>query len=213
MHNQSHALLLTGVAICAALLLISGCIGTGQSPPSRFYLLSSIEPDNPSSAAGSEKDEISIGLGPLRFPLYLKRKQIVTRTGPNEIQLSEFDRWAEPLETNFAAVLRENLSILLNTAKILSPPWPKEAGLEFEVVADVSRFDAEPGRQAVLTVRWAVIRFRDEQLLLVKKSTYAKPLRSGGFKEMVQAQSLIVADFSREIAAAVQNLYRLEHGQ
>ena len=196
-----------------ALLIAAGCVGTGQSPPSRFYMLSSIEAGNASAETTTDFGDAGIGLGPLRFPAYVNRQQIVTRISPHEVRLAEFDRWAEPLENNFINVLKENLSILLGTAKILEPPWPKETGLEFQVVAAVSRFDAEPGKQAVLQVRWAVVRVKDERMLMLEKSAYRVPLRTGEYEEIVQAQSQTVAKFSRDIAAAVQELYRREHGQ
>ncbi len=203
-------LLVTGFA---AALLAAGCVGTGQSPPSRFYMLSSIEPLPADSETASEFGEAGIGLGPFRFPAYVQRQRIVTRISPNEVRLAEFERWAEPLENNFINVLKENLSILLNTATILEPPWPRDASLEFQVVASISRFDAEPDKQAVLRVRWGVIRVKDDRVLRVEKSAYSVPLSTGGYEEMVQAQSRTVAEFSRQIAAAVQELYRLEHGQ
>ena len=213
MRGKSIAIVAMGVASLAVVVLHSGCVGTGQSPPSRFYLLSSIDSANDSFENPSSFDDAGIGLGPLRFPAYLKRPQIVTRISPNEIRLAEFDRWAEPLENNFTNVLKENLSILLNTAVILEPPWPKNANLEYQVVAGISRFDAKPGKQVVLLVRWAVIRVRDEQILKVEKSTYTAPLGSRGYDEIVRVQSQIVAEFSRDIAAAVQQLHLREHGQ
>ncbi len=213
MRGKIVALLVMFVAGVTAVVLTTGCVGTGQSPPTRFYMLTSLDPVDaaPEPSAGIEGQGIL--LGPIRFPVYLARQQIVTRTSPNEIRLAEFDRWAEPLETNFLNVLRENLSILLNTAFILEPPVPKNTGLEFQVVAGVSRFDAEPGRQVVLMVRWGILRVEDNQVLLTEKSTYTEPLNAGGFEEIAGIQSRLVADFSRDVAAAIQDLYRREHGQ
>ena len=201
---------LTGVT---AVMLTIGCVGTGQSPPSRFYMLTSIDPADASPDFSSDMAGEGILLGPIRFPVYLKRQQIVTRTSPNEIQLAEFDRWAEPLDTNFYSVLRENLAILLNTAFIVEPPVPKDIGIEFQIIAGVSRFDAEPGKQVIMSVRWGILRVEDNQVLMTRNSNYTAPLNSGGFDEIARTQSLIVADFSRDVAAAIQERYRLEHGQ
>ena len=208
--NQRFLLLVAGVT---ALLLAVGCVGTGQSPPSRFYMLSSIEATDAPASNPSDSNELGILLGPIRIPAYLNRQQIVTRTSPNKVQLAEFDRWAEPLKNNFITVIKENLSILLNTAIIVEPPVPKNTNLEFQVVAGVSRFDAEPGGQVMLMVRWGIVRIKDEQVLKVQKSTYTKAIDTDGIEEIVKAQSLLVADFSRDVAAAVKELYRIEHGQ
>jgi uncharacterized lipoprotein YmbA len=206
-----HLLLL--VTSFAMMLLAVGCVGTGQSPPSRFYMLTSLEPTDAAPKNPAVIDGEGILLGPIRFPIYLNRQQIVIRTSPNEIRLAEFDRWAEPLETNFRNVVKENLAILLNTAYIVEPPVPKNTDIEFQVVAGVSRFDAEPGEQVVLMVRWGIVRFADDQVLATENATYTAPLNAGGFEEIVKAQSRLVADFSRDVAATVQDLYRREHGQ
>ena len=213
MRGKIVVLLVMLTTSVSAVLLIAGCVGTGQSPSSRFYMLTSLDPADITPDPSADMEGEGLLLGPIRFPVYLNRQQIVIRNSPTEIQLAEFDRWAEPLENNFSNVLRENLSILLNTAVILEPPWPKSTNLEYQVLAGISRFDAEPGKQALLTVRWAVVRAKDNQLLMVEKSTYTAPLRSNRYDEIVRAQSLIVADFSRDIAAALQQLHRREHGQ
>ncbi|KPJ78584.1 MAG: hypothetical protein AMJ54_02910 [Deltaproteobacteria bacterium SG8_13] len=204
------AMLVTSITVA---LVITGCVGTGQSPPSRFYMLTSLDPVDTASEPSAGIEGEGILLGPIRFPVYLNRQQIVIRTSPNEIQLSEFDRWAEPLETNFLNVLRENLAKLLNTAFIVEPPVPKNTGIAFQIIAGVSRFDAEPGKQAVLMVRWGIMRVEDNQVLLTKNSTYTAPLNATGFEEIAKTQSRIAADFSRDVAAAITDLYRREHGQ
>ena len=212
--RRIRVVLLASWMTCLAVMpLTGGCVGTGQSPPSRFYLLNAIDQTNASDDSALALGEVGIGLGPLRFPAYLKRQQIVTRTSPNKLQLAEFDRWAEPLENNFTNVLMENFSLLLNTPKVLEPPWPKNADIEFQVLVGVSRFDAEPDKQAVLIVRWAIVRAKDSRALMIKKSTYSAPLRSGGFEEIVKAMSQTVTEFSREIATAIKDLYRREHRQ
>src|SRR5262249_14257463 len=38
----------------------------------------------------------TIGLGPIKLPEHLDRDEMVTRMGPNRLELSDKDRWAEP---------------------------------------------------------------------------------------------------------------------
>jgi hypothetical protein len=47
----------------------------------------------------------------------------VTGDTHNELQSDTFSQWAEPLETNFARVLAENLSVLLTTERVAVYPW------------------------------------------------------------------------------------------
>ena len=54
-------------------------IGCSNSGPSRFYLLSAL-----SAAGGAREDPgVSVGIGPIAFPQYLDRPQIVTRGNGN----------------------------------------------------------------------------------------------------------------------------------
>ena len=46
------------------------------------------------------------------------------RVAQNRFDLSENDRWAEPLDENLTRVLAKNLSVLLRTDRIVVYPWP-----------------------------------------------------------------------------------------
>ena len=59
--------------------------------------------------------QISLGVGPVRLPGYLDRREIVTRVAQSRFDVSENDRWAEPLDENFTHVLAQNLSVLLGS--------------------------------------------------------------------------------------------------
>src|SRR5512145_1644163 len=101
-----YPIMLALVAVTlGAPLLLGGC----ASQPSRFYLLSAMPDNITASPAMSNQQAPTIGVGPITLPRYVDRPQIVTRTGPYEIKLAEFDRWAEGLDANFSRVLAENL--------------------------------------------------------------------------------------------------------
>jgi uncharacterized lipoprotein YmbA len=200
----------TVVSIGLLLTLVAGCVG--PSPRSKYYLLSALPNQETSQATTTASDGLSVGIGPVSFPDYLDRPQIVIRTGPNEISFSEFDRWAEPLKNNFMRVLKENLVDRLKTDSIFVYPWPPGAVFEFQVSAEVTRFDAHPGDSAELDVQWMILRNHDGEVILSRKSSYSVDLGGSGYKTIVAAQSRAVADFSREVTAAVTDVYRREHG-
>jgi uncharacterized protein len=206
-----RSILKTVVSIGVALTLAAGCIG--PSPRSKYYLLSAM----PDQAAGDTlttvADGLSVGLGPVSFPDYLDRQQIVLRTGPNEMSFSEFDRWAEPLKNNFVRVFRENLAELLGTDRIFVYPWPSDAVFELQVSAEVIRFDTRPGDGATLDVQWMIIRNHDREVVGSRKSSFHADLKGTNYNTIVAAQSLALAAFSREVAAAVTDVFRREHGQ
>jgi uncharacterized lipoprotein YmbA len=78
--------------------------------PSRFYTLMPLPRAEQSRAFDTDETNSQfLAVGPIRFPGYLAREQIVVRGAQNRLDISENDRWAEPLEENFARVLSQNL--------------------------------------------------------------------------------------------------------
>lgn len=188
-----------------------GCVGT--SPPTDYYLLSALQGRDVEKINPETGQCPAIGVGPVKLSAYLDRQQIVTRSGSNVVELSEFHRWAEPLKINVGRVLRDNLSMLLNTEHILLFPWTKAAKVEYKVVADILRFDAGPDNKARLEVRWSIIRVIDSEILLAKKSSLNAHTGSTEYAAIVAAQSQTLADFSREVAASITDIYQSAHGR
>jgi len=191
-------------------LLAAGC--AGPSPRSNYYLLNALPEQEAGQAASAAAEGLSIGIGPVSFPDYLDRQQIVIRTGPNEVSFSEFDRWAEPLKNNFMRVFREDLVDRLRTDNIFIYPWLPDVVFEFQVSVAVTRFEARQGDGTSLDVQWMILRAHDREVVMSRKSSYTVDLDGSDYKTIVAAQSRTVADFSREVAAAVTEVYRREHG-
>jgi len=193
-------------------LLISLCLlltlGCASSKPSRYYILSPIQKAEKGVEAKASGPSLTIGVGPIEFPGYLDRLEIVTRTSSNEIEFTDFDFWADSLQENFSRVLIENLSILLPTEQILLLPRLKPIPFDYQIVMEVIRFDGAFGGEATLIARWAVFGAKDKKMLLVRKSSMAEPSKAKGYEALVAAQSRAVEHLSREIAEAIQNLPR-----
>ena len=81
----------------ACLLSVSGCMNfSPMSDPSRFFMLNPLPQSEQSRPIQIKVNSLFLGIGPIRFPAYLDRDQIVTRAGQNRFDVSENDRWAEP---------------------------------------------------------------------------------------------------------------------
>jgi uncharacterized lipoprotein YmbA len=182
--------------IVTCIIMTYGCTRT---PQSRFYILqpqpSAVDQAQPSV---SVKDMI-IGVGPVEMPKHLDRPQIVTRISSNELYLSEFNRWAEPLEENFSNVLAGNLSLLLSTDKVLVYPWIGTLEVKRQVRVNVLQFGSLPGGEVLLKVLWGIKDEDGKFLFSVKKSSFSTPAGKG-YPEMVEAMNRVLVDFSREIA-------------
>ena len=175
-------------------------IGCSSSQPSRFYLLSALSP----SEGARDGQGMSLGIGPIEFPKYLDRPQIVTRGSGNRIYIGEFDRWAEPLEHNFARVLAENLAELLSTDNVVPHPWKRSVRIDYHVLVAVNRFDATVGGDTVLHVRWSVSNADGDTLVPTRASRIAESPASSGYEAIVQAGSRAVQQLSRQIATEIQ---------
>lgn len=199
-HTRSAGFL----ALC---LLLAGC----ATAPSSFYALSSTLPRDrgvaASSAEGGETGP-AIGIGPVRFPEFLDRPQIVSRTSANRLIIDEFHRWGGSLQDEFLRVMGENLGQLLGTSRVLVEPAEARFPLDFRVVADVLRFEGTPGGEALLKVRWGILDPFGERALAVGEASYRHQAARPDQEAMVAALSEALSAFSRELAKEIRNLPR-----
>ncbi len=191
MKPRSRDVLLFTAAVAA--LWLAGC---GSSPQPRLYVLS------PSAGAGGPAGGglgLAVGVGPVTVAPHLDRPQIVTRRG-SELQLSELERWAEPLADGIARTLAEDLGALLATDRLWLYPWPPSVPVDVQVTVDVLRFDQEGG-DGVLAARWTVTdadgRFATRRF--ERREPAAEPERAA----TVEALSRALAELSREIAGTL----------
>jgi len=145
-----------------------------------------------------------IGVGPVELPEHLERPQIVTRVSSNELYLSEFNRWAEPLEENFSNVLAENLSLLLSTDKVLVYPWIGNLEVKRQMRVNIRQFDGLPGGKVLLKVLWGLKDEDGKYMFSIKKSSFSTPAGKG-YPEMVEAMNRVLGDFSREIVKEIKS--------
>jgi len=211
------------LAAVTAVLLLAGC---ASSPPSSFYTLS------PLAAAGGRDADIrggslAIGIGPVTFPQFLDRPQIVTRDSANRLALDEFHRWGGTIQDDFLRVWSENLGFLLGTSRVLAAPSEVRIPLDFRIAAEVLAFEGTPGNEAVLKVRWSVLDPYLERTLASNEGSYRCQIRRGSttrtptaaqlfgdealsrdYQAVVAALSQCLGDFSRDVAEVVRALPR-----
>jgi len=194
-----RSLLLLGLG----LLFVLGC---ASSPPARFYTLSSLQEGGKELRESSSGQDLVIGVGPIKFPEYLDRAEIVTRSGSNKITLSHFDLWAGSLAEDFNQVLAENLSVLLSTENVIVYPRLRPGLAKYQITMDVIRFDGSLGGDVSLIVRWAILEGKERKTVSVRKSTIIEPSGAQGYEAMVAANSRALEKLSREIAEAIRTL-------
>ena len=192
-------------AIAPGLLLMT-FMACASNAPSRFYVLSSLTGTGGGTEMAGDERNLTIGVGPVEFPAYLDRQQILTRVSANELHLAGFDEWAEPLDDNFTRILIENLSILLPTDSfiILHSRGPEPT--DYRVQVEVIRFDGSLAGDVSLLTRWTILGKDDKKIFLTKKSAFKETAGGPDYEALVAAQSRTVEALSREIAGAIKGL-------
>jgi uncharacterized lipoprotein YmbA len=172
----------------------------------RFYTLSpSITPGAPSKTVPGDQG-IAVAVGPVTVPDYLDRPQILTRLGPSEHRLAEFQRWAGSLEEDISRVLAENLSALLSQNNVTVLRWGRGAypsSVEYRVGVDVTRFEGTIGESVTLAARWYVFGEKEKKILSARESIVKERVAGQDYNALVEAMSRALATLSREIAAAI----------
>src|SRR6267142_3344350 len=140
------------VILCAVAVFSAGCAST---PPARFYTLSA------TATPVTTVSLLSVAVGPVSMPDVADRPQLVLSTGPNEVELDEFNRWASPLPDSLARVIADNLAALLGTSHVTLFPQVASAEADYRVAIDVRRFESTPEESARLDAVWTVRSMKD----------------------------------------------------
>lgn len=188
------------VTLVISLLALGACAST----PSRFYVLNPLSASETTPATAAERGPV-IGLGPITFPKYLDRPQIVTRASRYQLTLGEFDRWAEPLQDNVSRVLAENLALLIPTDHILLHAWPRSSPVDYQVKVEVLNFDGGLGGESVLLALWSILDGAERQLM-TQRTSLNTPVGGRDYEAMVLAMNQMIGTLSRDIAVAIQRL-------
>lgn len=194
------------LAVLGASVLAAACSPLAPRPDyAKFFVLTPISDPSTASASTTASARLAIGLGPIDFPDYLKRLELVTRSSPTQLDISPVDRWGEPLDKNFERVLAEDLAQLLNTQNIEKYPWSRKSDIDYQIVVSVERFETTSDGQARLTARW-IIKDGATSKELYASRTSASASQTGGDSGTATALSVDLSTLSRDIASEVGRL-------
>jgi uncharacterized lipoprotein YmbA len=192
-------------AALAASLFVFSSLNCGGSKPSHFYSLSPVK-----TMTGDFKNapvaRIAIGIRTLKLPEYLQRDQLITRTASDEIIVSEFNRWAEPLEENFKRVLIEDLSKDVPTNNVFLFPARDTSLTNYQILLEVTQFEQKENT-IILSARWGITKGEAILFLMDKQSSFSEQIsddRAGKYESMVAAMSRLTGKLSEEIAAEIR---------
>jgi uncharacterized protein len=179
-------------------VLLTGCVG---APSSQFYVL---EPLNQPSATSIETaKKYTIGIGPISVPTLLERKQIVTRSSDNTVQIAEFQQWASPLQDNLVQTLTRNLSTLQSNNIVRTYPWSIHGTVDRQIIVDIIRFDTTPNKSANLEANWTIKNEATHTILQSGHTVINRSITDSSYPGMVRALSKILGEFGHELSLAL----------
>lgn len=181
-------------------------VACSSTPPTQFYKLNSLpsgQQENPPLLPG---EDIAVGVGPVVFPEFLDRPQIVTRKSQNQLEISEFHRWAASLPGDFSRVLAKNIAILLPTDRVAVYPWGDTFSPTYQVKLNVEQFDGQLGERVVLEVTWTVVAQEGTNEPLVRRSLMEEPVSDQTYEALVVAESNALATLSQAIVGEIRRL-------
>ncbi len=189
------------ILILISLALFTNC---GSSPPIQKYILTPSIEDDVETLSGKSDAEITIGIGSIEFSDYLMRPEMVSFKGSNELNVDQFNRWAEPLEENFERVLIENLSRLIPTDRIYIFPRQEKEPNSFQITISVREFGMRADSMVVLDARWSVSKNIKRDFLMKQRSFYTKNAAGFSIEGKVVLLSNLLGKFSRDIANEIR---------
>lgn len=182
-------------------LLLSSCIG-GISMPSSFYNLVSYDNSN---IKIKTKKNLVINIEPIVVPAYLDRPQIITLNSEDtEFNISETNRWLEPLSDSIQRVLASDLYSYVSKS-IIKTNAIKTAKADYSVYVMINKFDGRFGDKLVLNVWWSILD-RDGNVLMTKNSNFITDLTNSSYSDLVKGHSYLINQLAIEIGNKISAL-------
>ena len=189
--------------VFAALPVVVGlAAGCSTPPPSRFYTLAATA----TSTSAPQPSTLVIAVGPVTVPSVVDRPEFVVSTGPNEVRLDDFNRWASPLQDNLSRAIAENLVAILGTPRVVRFPQTLATEPDYRVAIEVRTFESTPGKSTVLDAVWTVRRAKDGRTSTGRTSA-RETVSESGYEALAAAHSRAVARMSQDIANAALALH------
>lgn len=186
--------------VLVLLALVSACVSFGSTPPARFFSLqTTAEPQIVS------KSRASIGVEEVNIPEYLDKPQIVTVSNNMvELNISEHNRWSEPLSAMMQRTIANDMAALLPNAVVKSRNMGNER-FDYAVFIEVDKFDGALNGKAQLNAWWYVLKKGGNDIVLRQKAEFSQPV-GGDYDDLVRTESRLVFQLAEQIATKISNL-------
>lgn len=186
------------VYILSILILLTSCFG-GRSKPSNFYNLVATETN-----ILNNKIKLSIGIEPVNLPSYLDRSEIITiKNNGTEINISDFNRWADTLSTAIQRVLIQDMSILLPKSIIKASTFTKSQ-FDYIIVISINKLEAKFNDKAYLDAYYDIYNKNGKSIIRERITLETTILDT--YSDLAQKYSILLSQLSQKIATKIIKL-------
>jgi uncharacterized lipoprotein YmbA len=183
-------------------LLAAAMAGCGSSPKRNFYTLQASPPQSTRSIL-ADPSQPSLAVGPVTLPEVVDRAQIVVRTSDNRLDISDQNRWAEPLQGEIASVLAADLARELGLTQVAVQGQGTAGEPDIRVAVDVLRFESVLGGAATIEASW-MVRRKGTNAPVRGRSVAREAAQGGDYEALAAAHTKALARIARDIAAVVR---------
>lgn len=179
-------------------LLLVSC----GSPPTHYYTLTPEPPPMPGEGGYAHRGQPII-VGHVELPGELDRGGLVTRIGPNRLEVSEQDRWAGPLNEMIQRVLAADLRARLPAQNVLMPGDPVPQSGARAIIVAVRRFMGDSAGRVALEADWTEEVGPSQKPILTRHVYLTADAGNGTASAIVAAMSRLLGELGDRIAGAI----------
>jgi uncharacterized lipoprotein YmbA len=187
---------LTTALAVAAVASLAAC---GTTSNESFYMLEGPAVPAPVSAAPT----MSVFVGPVIVPEAVDRTPMVIRTSPNQVDVEDFHRWAEPLKSAIPRVVADNLVRELGAARVGFTRAANLAPVDYRVAIEIQRFESSLSEGATLDASWTITATKGAAPR-TGRTVVQEPARQPTHAGLAAAHSRALAQLAKDIAAALK---------
>lgn len=188
--------LATRAWLAALVLSLSAC--GAPAPKEQFFTLSA-----PVAGVPPTGNAPGVFVGPVSVPEGVDRSQMVLATGPNEVDISDDLRWAEPLRSAIPRVIAEALARDLGSERVMTSPQAAGSRFDYRVAIEIQRFDSSLTEGATIDALWTVT--GPNGVAPRQGATHAhEPLAGSGAAALAAAHGRALAHIAHDISGAIR---------
>jgi uncharacterized lipoprotein YmbA len=178
--------------LAMGLLVLASC---GTSPKVDYHSL---------SVTAGPQERITPSVKPVQvsavhIPASLDRKEMVTQTGPNAVDISDRNRWSAPLGDMARRVLALDLQSRLAEGTVVVPDLPAASDTA-QIVVSLLQFGPDPNGKAVLVGGWSVTSGRTGKVVMRHDVSLSSNLRDASADAAAAAMSDLLGQLAKNIA-------------